>query len=544
MKKTYLYTLVILVLVAFLSAAAVNYSMQPPFNYTGADGPSTCAQCHANFNNGGGAIFTTGLPDTNFIAGQSYNFNVNLSHPTTRGRWGFSIVARDANNQPVGTFSSSNPNAALNNGELSHFGAVFSTGTSFAYDGLTWTAPFNPTVAQRNVSFYYIGNAANGDQGLTGDFIYSGMKTSSLVIVNTPPAVTITSPANGSQFTAGALIALNATASDADGVVRKVEFYNNGVKFLEDSIAPYGLTSNNEIEPGIYTITAKAFDDDGASRVSDTVRITVTGCTPIGTVTAEGYLNIPGTQVADLLNNPAYPNNPEATAQLTTLQYSNITNQYGARLRGYLCAPLTGNYVFYIAGDDQAGLYLSTDENPANKVLIAYNQTPVNFQEWLKFPTQKSVSIKLVKGGRYYFETLHKQSTGANHLSVGWVMPNGTAEAPIPGNRLSPIQGSGSGPSQQSFQEAMLEKSKTEEADLTISVTPNPSSNHFTLTTRTSRKDIISVSITDISGRLIERRLNIAPNSTVQFGTNYLKGVYFAEIRQGERKKSIKLVKK
>lgn len=544
MKKKYVYTIIILIAVVFFSEAGVNYSQQPPFNYTGADGPSTCAQCHANFNTGGGGISTMGLPGDNFIAGQQYNFSVTLSHPTMRGRWGFSIAARDANNQPVGTFSSSNPNAALNNGELSHFGAVFFSGTTFAYDGLTWTAPSNPTDPQKTVSFYYIGNAANGDRGLTGDFIYSGMITSSLAELNTPPTVNITSPVNGSQFAAGTLISLSAAASDSDGVIRKVEFYNNGIKFFEDSTAPYGLPGSNAIEPGIYTVTAKAFDNDGDSTVSDTVRITVTGCTPVGAVTGEGYLNIPGTQVADLLNNPAYPNDPGITVELGSLQYANVADQYGARLSGYICAPLTGNYIFYIAGDDQAGLFLSTDENPANKVLIAYNETPVGFQNWLQFSTQKSASIALVKGARYYFETLHKQSNGSNHLSVRWIMPDGTSEAPIPGNRLSPVQSGGSNQFQKSFQEAILEKSAPDDFTIKISATPNPTSNHFNLTTKSGKKELISLTVTDISGRVVERRSNIIPNGTVQFGNNYPKGVYFVEVRQRERRENIKLIKK
>lgn len=544
MKKKYAYTFMICIAVFFFSEAGVNYSQQPPFNYTGADGPSTCAQCHGNFNTGGGGISASGLPTGGYVQGQQYDFNITLTHPASRGRWGFSIAARDANNQPVGSFSSSNPNAALNNGELSHFGAVFQTGTLFIYDNLRWTAPVNPTIAQQNITFFYIGNAANGDRGLTGDFIYSGIASSVLVAPNLPPVITIASPANHSNFSAGTQIVLNAVANDSDGVVSKVEFYNHGIKFFEDSTAPYGLTSNNEIEPGNYILTAKAFDNDGDSAVSDTVRVTVTGCAPAGSATGDGYLNITGAQVADLLNDSDYPNNPDIAVQLGSLEYASVGNDYGARLRGYICAPLTGNYIFYIAGDDQAGLFLSTDDVPASKVLVAYNETPVGFHDWFRFPTQKSAPIKLVKGVRYYFETLHKQASGSNHLSVGWIMPDGTAEAPIPGTRLSPVQGTGPLTARKSFQEAIKEMQLPNALAITVKAAPNPSASYFTITMRGNINENANLLLTDVLGRVVEKRMNIAANGTLQLGGGLKAGIYFLEVTQGSNKQKLKLIKK
>ena len=43
-----------------------------------------------------------------------------------------------------------------------------------------------------------------------------------------PPTVSLTSPVNGSKFTAPATTTVNATASDPDGTVTKVDFYANG----------------------------------------------------------------------------------------------------------------------------------------------------------------------------------------------------------------------------------------------------------------------------------------------------------------------------
>jgi uncharacterized protein YjdB len=59
--------------------------------------------------------------------------------------------------------------------------------------------------------------------------------------------------------------------------------------------------------------------------------------------------------------------------QLTaTISPSNAANNYGCRVSGYLCAPLTGSYTFWIAGDDNVELWLSIDNTETNKVKIAY----------------------------------------------------------------------------------------------------------------------------------------------------------------------------
>ena len=263
----------------------------------------------------------------------------------------------------------------------------------------------------------------------------SGNTNTQVVIVtvnpNVPPTVSITSPVSPATFNAGSTIPVDVSANDVDGTITKVELFSNGVFYGIDSIAPYTFTGNN-VEPGIYKVTAKATDNTGAFAVSDTTVITVIGCNGGGAISGEGFSNIPGSQVTDLTSNPAYPNNPSVTAVLNSFEYKTMGDNYGARVRGYICAPVTGLYRFKIAADDQAGLWLSTDENPDNKVLIAYAERTTGFRQWNTYPSQTSGYILLTKGARYYIETLHKQKTDGNYLSVGWTLPGGVFEAPIP----------------------------------------------------------------------------------------------------------------
>jgi RHS repeat-associated protein len=89
---------------------------------------------------------------------------------------------------------------------------------------------------------------------------------------NVPPSVSLTSPANGQAFTGGS-VALSATASDSDGTVQRVEFWVDGAKWSEDTASPYAGAWTSVA--GTHTVSAKAFDNSGASTASSTVSISV-----------------------------------------------------------------------------------------------------------------------------------------------------------------------------------------------------------------------------------------------------------------------------
>lgn len=174
MKKKSTYFLLIIVLCTVAGVASIQNSFKPPTGYTGADG-SDCTDCHggSTVNPAGGSITQSGLPSGSYSPGQTYNFSLTITHSVAnRVRWGFSIAARNAANQTIGTFSSTNSNAATNGNELSHFSAV-STGaqSSFTFNNLQWKAPTSPGPNDNIVTFYFAGNAGNGG-GSSGDFIY------------------------------------------------------------------------------------------------------------------------------------------------------------------------------------------------------------------------------------------------------------------------------------------------------------------------------------------------------------------------------------
>src|SRR5687767_256755 len=59
---------------------------------------------------------------------------------------------------------------------------------------------------------------------------------------NQPPGVTLTAPANGTMYNAPATITLTANASDPDGSVARVDFYQGGTLVGTVAAAPYIVT--------------------------------------------------------------------------------------------------------------------------------------------------------------------------------------------------------------------------------------------------------------------------------------------------------------
>jgi hypothetical protein len=99
---------------------------------------------------------------------------------------------------------------------------------------------------------------------------------------------------------------------------------------------------------------------------------------------------------------------------------------------------VTGAYVFWISSDDHGELSLSADDTPVRKRVICSLAAASGFRDWTRLPSSKSAPVLLTAGKRYYIEALQKEGGGDDHISVGWTLPDGTDERPIPGIRLSP----------------------------------------------------------------------------------------------------------
>ncbi len=124
-------------------------------------------------------------------------------------------------------------------------------------------------------------NVPLGNYTLTAKaFDNSGLVTTSapihiFVVPNKPPVVSITKPVNNRSFAAPGYIHLEAAASDTDGRVTNVKFYNGSSLLRTEYEYPYTYHWEN-VPVGTYTITAVATDNWGAHTTSAPVTIRVT----------------------------------------------------------------------------------------------------------------------------------------------------------------------------------------------------------------------------------------------------------------------------
>ncbi|MEO7802013.1 MAG: Ig-like domain-containing protein, partial [Ginsengibacter sp.] len=136
-------------------------------------------------------------------------------------------------------------------------------------------APYAFTWSNVAAGSYTITAKATDDKGAVTISASVAVSVTAPVVANVAPVVALTSPAADASFTSPATISIAATATDADGTVSKVEFYNGSTLIGSDNTSPYTYSWSN-VAAGSYTITAKATDNDGAVKTSASVAVNVT----------------------------------------------------------------------------------------------------------------------------------------------------------------------------------------------------------------------------------------------------------------------------
>jgi uncharacterized repeat protein (TIGR01451 family) len=243
---------------------------------------------------------------------------------------------------------------------------------------------------------------------------------------------TITFPSVSDKVVTDAPFTLNATTSSGLGLT----YYK-----MEGPVTITGNTATLTGVPGKVTIVATQPGNGTYAPAFNVYRsfwVNVNpagGCAGTGLISRDVWTGISGNTVAQIpVNTP-----PNTSDQLTIFETPvDAANNYGTRVRGYICVPASGQYTFWIASDDNGELWLSTGADPTAKQLIASVPEWSGSRQWNKFAEQQSAPVTLVGGQLYYIEALQKEGTGGDNLAVGWQLPNGAMERPIPGIRLLP----------------------------------------------------------------------------------------------------------
>lgn len=197
-----------------------------------------------------------------------------------------------------------------------------------------------------------------------------------------------------------------------------------------------------EVWEGKVRLTRTA---DGTSTEVESDQVAVTGQTlPLSRtgirhgVLREYWLNVRSQGPPELADVSCLETKPSGRQYLASFEAPhNYGDSFVARFRAFLRPPVSGQYQFWIAGDDRAELWLSRSELAVHKVRICSAGSWTGPLDWDRNPSQQSALIWLEAGRTYYVEALHQEGGGADSASVAWAIPGKQREV-LSGRYLIP----------------------------------------------------------------------------------------------------------
>jgi hypothetical protein len=209
-----------------------------------------------------------------------------------------------------------------------------------------------------------------------------------------------------------------------------------------------------------FTLTISGVQDTAATpnTIAPNTQVSFLSFTFLGgTILHKVYYNCSPDSftIGDLFADPRYPNNPDRVDLVTTWEWppdgagtfaadTNKSEFYDS-MEGYFIPPANGDYVFYTCGDDEWYLYMSTNENPANMVLVA--EETGGWANYLQWETPQSGTLEnwntgtfigtawptgntmtLTKGDSYYMIMFHHDHSysGGDQFDATYEGPNDT----------------------------------------------------------------------------------------------------------------------
>jgi hypothetical protein len=302
------------------------------------------------------------------------------------------------------------------------------------------------------------------------------------------------------------------------------------------------VSTSASINAGIADIRLEATTEGGLANIDfieisgdNTRALNCSGQGATGSIIREYYTGIAGSSVRDLVKDDNFPASPAYIEELDRLEAPvNVADEFGSRIRGFIYPKVSGEYIFWIAGNDNCELWLSEDMYPATAAKIAIIPGWTDIRQWDKYPEQQSDVIVLNSGDQYYIEIVHKEEDGEDNVSVAWSGP-GINQKIIDGAYLSAWTDTtnAEGVNHSSVSDLNIKK---------CSIYPNPVSRNVTLQLSDKFTDRTKVQMYSSTGILIFAK-DIDCNKYTMDVNRLLPGIYILRIYDKHNSFTAKIIK-
>ena len=218
-----------------------------------------------------------------------------------------------------------------------------------------------------------------------------------------PPAITITSPANGASMPAPATVTFAATASSANGTITRVTLSANGTTFATLTNAPYQVRLDI-LTPGTVTFTAVALDNWGVQTTSTQVVVTATGSFSVPLLTNGLVLQL----AADL--------------GVTTDGSGGVTSWIDQSLNGNDAATLSSSFPTLIPGalNGKPVIHFTNNVASATALPQQFMEVPTSNLGFLAGNSSAFVMAKFVASGTSFRSVLSKTANNNKAAPFDW----------------------------------------------------------------------------------------------------------------------------
>ncbi len=279
-----------------------------------------------------------------------------------------------------------------------------------------------------------LGNITSPEATLTVNADVTAPTVASAVASETFNSVTVTFSENVAAGPAG-----NAANYSLDGGLSV-----SGVTVLSPTTVR--LATSAQAQGGHYTLTVNNVPDTASTPntiAANSTKAFSAWVIAQGYLKFEAFLNIGGTPIQGMLDDPKYQaNTPDIVGFVSPFTSRSIFpddshENYGARISGFFTPATSGDYRFFTSSDDSSQLFLSSDSNPANLTQIA--EETGCCAGFLEPPAaQTSEPVALLANHAYYIQLLYKEGGGGDYGQVA-VRKEGATDplVPIAGSFLS-----------------------------------------------------------------------------------------------------------